>query len=40
MSKDQQDRLSFAILQHFDDLISSKAVDGEAAESMAGLRRF
>lgn len=35
MSKDQQDRLSFAILQHFDDLISSKAVDGEAAESMA-----
>jgi len=35
MSRDQQDRLSYAILRHFQDLISSKAVDGEAAESMA-----
>jgi len=35
MSKDQQDRLSYAILQHFQDLISTKAVSGDAAESMA-----
>jgi len=35
MSKDQQDRLSYAILEHFQSLMSSKAVDGEAAESMS-----
>lgn len=40
MSKDQQDRLSYAILEHFQSLLTSKAVDGEAAESMSGLQRF
>jgi len=35
MSKIQQDRLSYAVLQHLHDLINSKVVTGEAAESMA-----
>lgn len=35
MSRGQQDRLSYAILHHFQQLIDTKAVTGEAGESLS-----